>query len=276
MAATIYYFSGTGNSLAAAKTLADSLQPCRLVPVVRALKEPNLLENSDECVGIVTPVYFFGLPNIVARFLKTASFHGAKYIFLIATAGHPFGVALTEANGYLKAKGQSLSYGAYIFMPDNYLPFYNVSTDKAKRILAGSEKRLAALAGELAARKTSVVDRLNAPLVGPLARWWHETNCARFAADDRYFTTTDKCISCGICEKVCPVGNIRLVDGRPQWLGRCEQCFACLHFCPVAAIEFRNKTRGKHRYHHPAVSWQEIGREKREPSPARVDSKSQN
>lgn len=264
---TIYYFSGTGNSLYAAGKLAAALAPCNLVPIVRALKDRSLLPNGNECVGIVTPVYFFGLPNIVARFLREASFAGVKYIFLIATAGHPFGLAFSEANGFLEKQGQGLSYGAYVFMPDNYLPIYNVSPGKAARILAGSEKRLAAIAGDLAARKKLNLDRpfsecLNAPLVGPLARWWHRVNVVNFATDDKYFTVSDKCTACGICAKVCPVENIKLVGGRPKWLGHCEQCLACLHFCPAGAIEFRGKTRGKHRYHNPAVSWKEISQQR--------------
>lgn len=28
------------------------------------------------------------------------------------------------------------------------------------------------------------------------------------------------CIGCGICSKVCPKDNIRLVDGKPQFVAR--------------------------------------------------------
>jgi len=40
---------------------------------------------------------------------------------------------------------------------------------------------------------------------------------------------------------------------RPVWQHRCEYCCACLHFCPVEAIQ-RNVmqgTKGRGRYRHP-------------------------
>jgi epoxyqueuosine reductase QueG len=49
------------------------------------------------------------------------------------------------------------------------------------------------------------------------------------------------------------VNNIMMVNDRPSWLHHCELCCACLHFCPVQAIQlnvlFGTKERG--RYRHP-------------------------
>ncbi len=48
---------------------------------------------------------------------------------------------------------------------------------------------------------------------------------------DKYYSVSDECIKCGICEKVCPVSNINLdKDGHPV-LHHCEQCVACIQFC---------------------------------------------
>ncbi|NMB58820.1 MAG: 4Fe-4S binding protein, partial [Chloroflexi bacterium] len=71
---------------------------------------------------------------------------------------------------------------------------------------------------------------------------------------DKAFTVDDSCTGCGTCEKICPVDDIQLVNGRPIWQHHCEQCFACLQWCPSQAIQFRNNTAGQKRYHHPRVS----------------------
>ena len=61
------------------------------------------------------------------------------------------------------------------------------------------------------------------------------------------------CIGCGKCEKVCPLDNIRLKKGKPEWGGDCTHCMACICSCPREAIEYGKKTLGKRRYLCPEV-----------------------
>jgi MinD superfamily P-loop ATPase len=70
---------------------------------------------------------------------------------------------------------------------------------------------------------------------------------------DQAFQADENCNGCGVCARVCPVSNIRMVDDRPVWQHRCEQCFACLQWCSQEAIQFGSKTSGGKRYHHPDV-----------------------
>jgi ferredoxin len=70
---------------------------------------------------------------------------------------------------------------------------------------------------------------------------------------DKRFYAEDTCSHCGICKKVCPVNNIDVVHGKPFWKGHCEQCLACLQWCPETAIQFGKTTVGRTRYHNPNV-----------------------
>ena len=81
MAKTVlYYFTATGNSLAAAQELGSLLEDSLLVPIVSA--------NGEECsketqrIGLVTPVYHLGLPRIVADFcVNTLAVFQQAYYF---------------------------------------------------------------------------------------------------------------------------------------------------------------------------------------------------
>jgi MinD superfamily P-loop ATPase len=71
---------------------------------------------------------------------------------------------------------------------------------------------------------------------------------------DKNFWVDDKCNHCGICSKVCPPKNIEIVNEKPVWLHRCEQCLACIQWCPQEAIQYGKKTVNYARYHQPEVS----------------------
>ena len=50
---------------------------------------------------------------------------------------------------------------------------------------------------------------------------------------------TSKCIGCGKCKEVCPVGVFKIIDGKshPVNAEACVICRACIMNCPVNCIE---------------------------------------
>jgi MinD superfamily P-loop ATPase len=48
-------------------------------------------------------------------------------------------------------------------------------------------------------------------------------------------------------------------DGKPVFGAQCEWCMACIQWCPKAAINYKKKTRGRKRYHHPDITPDEMG-----------------
>ena len=55
-----------------------------------------------------------------------------------------------------------------------------------------------------------------------------------------------KCITCGACVSICPVGAITIVKGKAQINPKkCIKCGGCQQFCPVSAIDINRKPENK-------------------------------
>ena len=65
----IYYFSGTGNTLAVARKIAELLGDTELIAIADLQRGEDVDFGDAERVGIFHPVYCFGIPNLVAQFI---------------------------------------------------------------------------------------------------------------------------------------------------------------------------------------------------------------
>jgi ferredoxin len=255
MKTLLFYFTGTGNSLSAAKQLCGRIGDCELAAIAPAEGPAGKILPDADRLGIVTPVYFFGLPSLVAVFAGRLDLSRAKYVFAVATMGGSGGsAALRQLDGILRRgnAGKGLDAGYTVRMPGNYILMYEVPQGgRQQEILRKAGRQIGEIAG--------LVNRGHRARLAwsPLASLVHGVMYPRFVSGvhdgDRRFTVDDRCTSCGTCEAVCPVGNIRLMAGRPAWLHRCEQCLACLHLCPTGAIQAGAGTEGRARYRHPEI-----------------------
>ncbi len=259
MKTAIYYFTGTGNSLAAAKKIATILGDCELVPIASLTDSPGDIIPAAERVGIICPVYFSGLPAMVASFAARLDPTPVRYIFAVVTLGGSGGsAALRQIDGILKSRGgRGLDRGFAVKMPGNYILMYESPAGKKReKILADAEVQLEGVAREI---QEGRVQKLPYSF---FAQVIHSLMYPGFIShvhdNDRKFSVSDACTSCGICAAICPSGNIGLVAGKPVWKHRCELCCGCIHFCPVQAIQAGRNTEKRQRYHNPSVNPAEL------------------
>lgn len=250
----IYFFTGTGNSLRAAQIIAEEIKDCELMAITDKTKME--LPKGYQRIGFVFPVYFQGLPKIVADFVRDAKSlkDPNTYFFAVATYGAMYGNALPQMDMLLKNKGIKLNYGANLRMFSNYVVMYNMSREVEKETKESEEK------GKLLAKKIGEKKEHPIPRFHKLVHWYYGKQISRVPGSDRNFSVSDDCISCGRCEKVCPSGNLIMENGHPIFLHHCNQCTGCIQFCPVKAINYKKKTQERRRYTHPKISFQELAR----------------
>lgn len=246
----LFYFSGTGNSLHAARTLLKPGE--RLVSMAEAEKRSEYSYHlaKGERAGFIFPVYCFTLSDVVLRFVRKLNLTGQGYVFSVITCGGNIG----HAGGFLKRelqkRGISLSAVWPLAMPDDTVFYYDLASEAENR------KKLSAADHTLRILKENIKrEQKNEPGNGMTSRMMRPVYYA--ISGTRAFRVTDACIHCGKCEKNCPDGIIHLVNGKPTWVAsHCTKCSGCINRCPAQAIQYGRKTEKRLRYVHPELEGQ--------------------
>jgi NAD-dependent dihydropyrimidine dehydrogenase PreA subunit len=256
MKTDLFYYTGTGNSLWAARILANKLGDAGIIPISRIAGKP--LDERADAVGIIFPVHMWGLPRKVIAFVDSLAKDPSRYYFAVAVNAGQVAATLLQLKKLMQSKGLFLSTGFEIAMPSNYIPWGGPGPEE-KRIgrIDAARGKLGAIAAAVAKRELAPVER------GPLWQnilftWLNRLASPHVPGMDKSFWVDDRCNACGICKTICPCGNIDLKADRPVWQHHCEQCLACIQWCPQEAIQFGKKTSRYERYHHPEVTLQDI------------------
>lgn len=225
----IFYFTATGNSLYVAEHLDK-----KLISIPQIIKEKEL-HYCDETIGIVCPIYGSELPYMVQEFLKRLTVE-TKYFYILMTYGHSSGAAATIIHQILKETSLTADYIRTVKMVDNYLPAFDMN--KENKVDKKIEIQLEEIRKDIEQKKqilekTRDEDRqvyegyLSFTKEHPELSWKNIS-----------FHATENCIGCGLCEKVCPAGCIRIEAGKAVHSGEhCQVCMACIHHCPKKAIQ---------------------------------------
>jgi len=232
---TIFYFTGTGNSLFAARKIAESTG-AELVSIPQAITEQRTY--TDTCIGFVYPQYAVGLPKMVRSFILNNTFK-ADYIFAVDLYAFIRGGALGEIAGIIP-----LNYGAYLKTPNNFIFALNPPKNPGQ-VLTKAENRLAEITGDILDRKNKPVKQRES--AGNATKYFGKTK----------FKVTASCTKCGTCAAVCPANNIEVSD-KVFFGSNCENCFSCVNLCPEHAIYSSNSMLKRRQYHNPFISADEI------------------
>ena len=193
---------------------------------------------------------------------SSASVRNQPFAFCVCTAGDSIGLTIENLNEVISQNPSLQTLGitkvssSYsLIMPESYvgLPFMDVDP-KEKEIWKKSKsaQKLAVICEEIFDQKEGVSQLVKGPIP-----WFFTKVVGGFfenvlITDKRFHVEKDKCVKCGICANVCPVGDIKGGHGEyPEWLHHkdCLTCFTCYHHCPHHAIEFGKQTQKKGQYY---------------------------
>lgn len=239
----IFYFSGTGNSEWVANEIANKTKD-NVFNIADYIKNHNkgIDIYNENVIGLVFPIYAWGVPKLVISFLKELNVKEDAYRFAICTCGDEAGLALQRLSRIFP-----IDAGWSVSMPNNYILLYDVdSKDLARSKVHGASLKIPFISEAIQKReKIWDVHKGTFPLLKSYVIYPLFTILAN---NTKAFYQETNCTSCGLCENICPLNNITLKEGQPVWSNHCTQCLACLHRCPVQAIQYGKSTKSKERY----------------------------
>lgn len=274
----LYYYSGTGNSLHIARELQKRIPGSKLIPIISIL-DNDVIKTEAKTVGIVFPIYLASMPIPVYHFLDKIDTGSVQYLFAVATRIGTFHSADVTIAKILRRKGAALNAFFNLNMASNSpcglvpkVPGFEkmvngwidkISPEKVTRLETVVQERIGFIIDTVRkCRKHrdegSLLQLFIKHLASVVIRKTYSDNPIPYYTDET-------CTGCGICEKVCPSGKVKIVDKLPTWKKEipCYVCFACFNCCPQQAILIKNRyTMKKGRYIHPEISVDDIARQK--------------
>ncbi len=237
------YFSGTGNSKYAAELFCKEYDNGSRIYSIEDKEALSAITEADLIV-FAFPVQFSTVPKIVRDYiLDHSELWMDRKVFVIATMGLFSGDGAGLLGRLLQRCGAKVIGGLHLKMPDSVadekalkrpLEENKELVKQAEQKIRESVKRLKA--GDPTREGIGVLYRL-AGFFGQRAYFGHKTG----KYSSKLKVDTDKCIGCGMCEKLCPMNNIAIKDQKAVSGDRCTMCYRCINKCPKQALTLLGK-----------------------------------
>jgi ferredoxin len=257
----IYWFSGTGNTYWLAREFAKSFPGAELISIASLDRSEDVVFDAD-FTGIFFPVYCFGIPGILSRFLERVQpmkEQGNRFIYAVCSSGGYPGAALPLVEDTLQIKNIDLNSCFHIRMISNYIPLSEPPDQKRMEAVFAKAERALRVA-VIAVKKRRRTRPLRVFPIDTFLKFVARRAVTTLEGSDSAFhLAADRCTGCGTCSQVCPASNISMDDNEhPVWHHHCEQCMACLQWCPAQAILYKDFPPDRRHYHHPDVTVREL------------------
>lgn len=245
----VLYFSATGNTEFIAREIARGLNDECINLLDRIKRSDHSVLHSEKPFVICAPVYVCEMPRFLSKYLKEQTFSGSRAVYFIFTSGGYCGISGVLAKSMFQKKGMTYRGHAEFKMPRNYVAsdaYSMLSPQETEGRIREAHSMIPTVVSSIKSGKPLVsrhVFLFESIITLPFNPVWCKL---KLRAKD--FLTTDKCISCGKCVKLCPLNNIALANGTPVWGDSCTHCMACIGNCPTEAIEYGSISLGKEKY----------------------------
>jgi NAD-dependent dihydropyrimidine dehydrogenase PreA subunit/flavodoxin len=246
----IFFFSGTGNTWWVGSELANALSEQGFHAEALSIEQvsrPQISAAISQAaiVGLGYPIYGSDAPLVVQDFIAALPVtEERKPMLVFATQAVWSGDGAYFMRSEIEAKGYQIRWAVHFNMPMNVCLdcgfVFNFLFRSANAKPAGALKRIHKLAGRVAVGKTWIMGRSPLFSFGWMQRLPFRKTM-RFWQTSVLCVDPERCTACGRCEQLCPVGNIQLEDGLPQFGDQCNLCLRCFNYCPELAVLAFNK-----------------------------------
>ena len=252
----IFCYSGTGNCLSSAKQLASELD-MEVVHITDELACAKTIFSGK--VGIVIfPVYAYGMPKTVKRFILNNTFE-FKYLAVLTTFGSRALGTYAEAIRLFRKRKQRVSYTSGTLSVENYVHMFKLpSEERIAELQQIQHQTTKDLASAIKERKTN--KRCSFRPISAMISFFFRLASRTFA---KRYRITDECTGCKFCYKICPANAIEMEiknnKNVPKFIPKkCDHCQGCMQLCPKRAIRFGNVKPTSRRYRHRDVKVDEM------------------
>jgi ferredoxin len=240
----VFYFTATGNSkYIADRIAAATADQTKNIAECMANEHYSFELDAGERLGFVVPVYYYGIPIVCSEFLEKmrVSANHDYYSFAVLNCGGSTG----DAGRFIKL---ALKIDAVFGVKtvDNYVPLFKVvSDDDIDKQLDAAENEIDKFISVINNNEPGTYNAVSGPLPKMLTTLLYPMY--KRGRKTKKFRVNQNCTGCKSCGEICPREAIECTDGSPVWVkSQCEICLACLHRCPVNAIEYcKSANRGK-------------------------------
>ena len=260
------YFSATNTTKKVVTQIARRLSQQTACPMEiydfthpQARKTPKAFAPGD-LVVFGTPVYAGRVPNLLIRFVAAVQGNGALAVPVVCYGNRNYDDALMELRNTLEAGGfHTVAGGAFSCQ-------HAFSLTQAAGRPDRSDLTIASGFADQIFRKVEALTSLDS--LSPVAVKGNDPVGPYYTPRDRHgepikdflkakpVTDPDKCVKCGLCARLCPMGSIDPADVS-NVAGKCIKCCACVKKCPTGAKYFDHEG---YLYHQHELEDQYAGR----------------
>ena len=245
MTGLILYFSGTGNTKAVAESFQRSLQKRGIETVILSLEEKaDLSKISYDFLILGFPKYYEYPILLLQQYLKKDLPKHEKQIPALAfcTQAGPLETDFSKIEKILRRKNHLLTVSvSFPYANDMFIfPVFRPTEEfKVQKNRDNIQNQIEPLLNDFFSNK---INKERVKEWKKLAFHFVATACTKlmpiFAMR---FSVDESCTRCGLCAKRCPVHNIVMKEGQPEFHRHCLFCMRCINSCPTNSIRYHGR-----------------------------------